>query len=134
VAKDDRSTKGGKELKKKSELIGLIDSLRNGELGDAEKEEIYNNICDQIISLESKVKELTDLQELINEAGRVTFANDLESEYPLSVWADNILGLTGHPMTWGASLELNDERGGRVQPEMISHALKRLREEKINFP
>lgn len=83
-------------------------------------------MADRAAALEREVKELRALRDLVTEAARVTFANDQPHEYPLSVWCHRMP--VGHPYTWGATLTTMNERGGRVTPEVIAHALQRLRE------
>jgi hypothetical protein len=83
-------------------------------------------MANRAAALEAEVAELRNLRDLVTEASRVTFANDLPHEYPLSVWEPG--HEDKHAMTWGATLAAMSERGGRVRPEMIAHALKRMRE------
>jgi len=75
---------------------------------------------------EAEVSRLRTLEALVAEAGRVEFRNDLPGLYPLAVWLPGKPNV--HPMTWGATLDMMNQHGGRVTPEMIAHALEKLRE------
>jgi len=77
-------------------------------------------------ALEAEVERLRTLEALVAEAGRVEFRNDLPGLYPLAVWLPGKPNV--HPMTWGATLDTMNQHGGRVTPEMIAHALEKLRE------
>jgi len=76
--------------------------------------------------LEAEVARLQTLEALVTEAGRVEFRNNLPGKYPLAVWPPG--QENAHPMTWGATRDMMNERGGRVTPGMIGYALKQLRE------
>jgi len=76
--------------------------------------------------LEKEVERLRTLEALVAEGSIVEFRNDLPGCYPLAVYQPG--HPRSHPMTWGATLATMGERGGRVTPEMIAHALEKLRE------
>ena len=100
-----------------------------GDESDEEIEEMLQALEGRCVDaeLEAEVQELRALRDLVTEAARVTIANAQPHEYPLSVWSHEMPD--GHPYTWGATMDTLGERGGSVTPEVIAHALKRLRED-----